>query len=492
MAGELQPLDEKFAIVDDQGRPTLYFIKWCQQRQIDITDALTLLQLEEYFDTHKLQEGSGIQFNPDGNIKNSPIISADAQEILDQISTTRGTVLYRGLLGWAGLAPGTAGQFLKTNGAGADPAWAAGGGGGGSVDYEASPRDVPLVADFTWNNQGTATAVNSLKGGIIMNSTTTGINLRQLEKVSPGGTFSIYANVRELLAGRNNSNQAGIHLRNSTTGRIVFLCINPAATTGFFVISQNWTNVTTFSANIAGPLAEWEEVNWLRLDVTATGYTPYASTNGWDWVALGATTTFASFLTAAGGTVDRYGITLQNNGNPYYVWFPSFGLNAPVIPPNPTAGLGWTTLYSNAAIANPTTNIDIDVTAYNDVLVTGRLITLAASGYRSVSVSVDGGATFYKTTGDYVTLTDQGVEANNFIALNHNTQTALGRSMGGMIQGLRVNGVPKLMINSDNTELNRLFVASLSPITHIRIAGISVSAGALINMTGGQLYVLGR
>lgn len=130
MAGDLQPLDEKFAIVGPDGRPTLYFIRWAQQRQIDIGAGLTLLQLQEYLDAHALQEGSGIQITPSGSLNESPTIAADVQEILDQISTTRGVVLYRGLLGWAALAPGAAGEFLQTAGAGADPVWAAGGAGG--------------------------------------------------------------------------------------------------------------------------------------------------------------------------------------------------------------------------------------------------------------------------------------------------------------------------------------------------------------------------
>lgn len=41
------------------------------------------------------------------------------------IGSTRGSVLYRGALGWSILAPGTSGNFLKSLGAGADPAWAA-------------------------------------------------------------------------------------------------------------------------------------------------------------------------------------------------------------------------------------------------------------------------------------------------------------------------------------------------------------------------------
>src|SRR5688572_445645 len=47
-------------------------------------------------------------------------------EILDFIgSAAQGDILYRGAAGWARLAAGTSGHFLKTQGAAADPAWAA-------------------------------------------------------------------------------------------------------------------------------------------------------------------------------------------------------------------------------------------------------------------------------------------------------------------------------------------------------------------------------
>lgn len=56
--------------------------------------------------------------------------SGDAEEltpsqVLDLLSSTRGVVLYRGASGWAALSPGTSGYFLKSNGAGADPSYAA-------------------------------------------------------------------------------------------------------------------------------------------------------------------------------------------------------------------------------------------------------------------------------------------------------------------------------------------------------------------------------
>jgi hypothetical protein len=50
--------------------------------------------------------------------------------------STRGTILYRGASAWTALVPGTSGDFLETQGSGADPVWApasngSGGGGGG-------------------------------------------------------------------------------------------------------------------------------------------------------------------------------------------------------------------------------------------------------------------------------------------------------------------------------------------------------------------------
>lgn len=63
---------------------------------------------------------------------------ATASAVLDVIGSTRGAVLYRGAAGWSALPPGAAGNILTTNGAGADPAWAAGGAGSSEVDNAAN------------------------------------------------------------------------------------------------------------------------------------------------------------------------------------------------------------------------------------------------------------------------------------------------------------------------------------------------------------------
>lgn len=48
-------------------------------------------------------------------------------------SSTQGSVLYRSATQWVALAPGTAGQFFTTQGAGANPNWSSGGAGTGTV-----------------------------------------------------------------------------------------------------------------------------------------------------------------------------------------------------------------------------------------------------------------------------------------------------------------------------------------------------------------------
>ena len=81
-----------------------------------------------------------IAISAGGMVLASPgkLISGAATEtsvsgILDWIGSTQGQIFYRSASGWAVLSPGTTGHFLKTNGAGANPEWAALAGGGDAL-----------------------------------------------------------------------------------------------------------------------------------------------------------------------------------------------------------------------------------------------------------------------------------------------------------------------------------------------------------------------
>lgn len=77
-----------------------------------------------------------------------------ATEVLDWVGSTRGDILYRGASGWATLDPGTSGYFLKSNGAGADPSYAAGNAGtvtsvGLSLPSELTVSGSPVTSSGT-------------------------------------------------------------------------------------------------------------------------------------------------------------------------------------------------------------------------------------------------------------------------------------------------------------------------------------------------------
>lgn len=68
-------------------------------------------------------------------------------EILDFIgSAAQGDILYRGAASWSRLGAGTSGQFLKTQGAGANPAWDSAGGSPTIGDF----GTINLASDAEW------------------------------------------------------------------------------------------------------------------------------------------------------------------------------------------------------------------------------------------------------------------------------------------------------------------------------------------------------
>lgn len=88
--------------------------------------------------------------NSNGDFALTPLstilpLSVNLQTALDGLSTTQGAIIYRGVSGWVALAPGTAGYVLATNGAGADPSW---------IDKPAPPS-IQTDLDSISSTQGT-------------------------------------------------------------------------------------------------------------------------------------------------------------------------------------------------------------------------------------------------------------------------------------------------------------------------------------------------
>lgn len=175
MAVKRQPLDQFQPIVIDSGRPNLYFIRYMQQAFDEfsntsnsvttITTDLEDLQSKDIVSA----DGSITITNGSFGVATDADLSVDEQVVLDSISTTQGSILYRNATDWVALTPGTAGYVLTTNGAGANPSWAAGGGGGDIqtlLDGISTTRGVLLYYDGTdWNDLAPGTAGQVLRTG---------------------------------------------------------------------------------------------------------------------------------------------------------------------------------------------------------------------------------------------------------------------------------------------------------------------------------------
>jgi hypothetical protein len=155
MTGILQPLDNKFAIVDRHGNPTDYFIRWAQQKQIDIGSSITLTDLANYLAAHKLASGQGIALTPDGNLADSPSISVLNGTGLDF------DVMHNLKLADTAVVPGTYGDATHVPAivvdqqgriTGVTLVAISGGGGGGGPGTLLSTQTVAGVASVVFDN----------------------------------------------------------------------------------------------------------------------------------------------------------------------------------------------------------------------------------------------------------------------------------------------------------------------------------------------------
>jgi hypothetical protein len=212
------------------------------------------------------------------------------------------------LLGWTVLLPGTSGFFLKTNGPGADPAWAAGGGGGGG-GYEVSPI-IPLAANFTVLNGGAGTNLTDKTFGLWLDKLSTAVGTMTMaasNTAPPAGDFTLTARLKPTNPRIGTGYQEGLMLRNSTNGRVVYF---GNYNVGQQYLVQNWGSLLAFSGNVIGPTSYYElaALPWKRITKVAGVLEFWVSADGDTWTTLGTTATVASFLTAAGGgTLDQVG-----------------------------------------------------------------------------------------------------------------------------------------------------------------------------------------
>jgi hypothetical protein len=160
----------------------------------------------------------------DGTIKSNISGSSAAPSdntitaVLDKLfGTTQGTVIYRGASSWAALTPGTAGQFLTTQGAGANPNWSSGGAGTGTVTsvgltntYGLTITSSPITAAGNINAEvGLSSASAVLGSDVSLSNTSTYFDGPSMAQGSTGTWFACGTITLQDLS----SSSANIHVR---------------------------------------------------------------------------------------------------------------------------------------------------------------------------------------------------------------------------------------------------------------------------------------
>jgi hypothetical protein len=164
MPGEPQPLADNFAIVNEKGCPTEYFIRWAQDRQIDISEGITAEQaselIEDWSANRQIIAGTGLSGG--GALSSDVTINLDA-ELGDLNDVDLST-------------PPTDGQVIIWDNAAQKwiPADQSGGGGGGSsqllgISHITLPADFN-VATGAWQSPTTWTIDHDPLGAYSVNS----------------------------------------------------------------------------------------------------------------------------------------------------------------------------------------------------------------------------------------------------------------------------------------------------------------------------------
>lgn len=241
-------------------------------------------------------------------------------QALDLIgSAAQGDILFRGASGWERLPAGTSGQFLKTLGAGADPAWAAASGGGGS-SYERT-RVVPTASQFTLENAGTASVADGTYG-MILTVPNVASNIRFLRYTAgpPAMPYSmIVRNAPISVSSSGGLYQRCLIARNSTSGKIIIM---GDYNSGSYLV-QRWSGYTVFAANALAPTNAWfqQEGRWFKMTNDGANLTFSSSPDGEDWFGFW-TEPLATYI----GSVDQVGVgTMMNShGSTSVASFQSF------------------------------------------------------------------------------------------------------------------------------------------------------------------------
>lgn len=158
---------------------------------------------------------------------------ASLNTVLDGLTTTQGSVIYRGVSGWTALTPGTAGYLLTTNGAGADPSWSAAAASG--------------VTSISFGSTGLTP--NSASTGAISVAGTLGTGYGGTGLTTFTANGAVYAsNASTLTTGTLPTTAGGTGLTSFTSGGAVYASNTSTLTTGTLPASAGGTGNSSYTS----------------------------------------------------------------------------------------------------------------------------------------------------------------------------------------------------------------------------------------------------
>lgn len=207
-----------------------------------------------------------------------------------------------------------------------------------SWDSLAMPKSasvtVPAVSQFSWVNQGTATATDTVQGIYVTNDNDQEVHM--LVQTAPSTPFDVYLEIDrahlDLNASADIFTQFGLVLCDGTNQDFLFAFFmdrRPAANgVENTVRLSRWTNATTVSADVTAVTTYTTPTKfpWMRANVTSTTVTLYVSLDGRNWIQY-ASESIATFV----GSITQVGIGFRSglNNDTSVALVKSFGFTAP-------------------------------------------------------------------------------------------------------------------------------------------------------------------
>ena len=231
------------------------------------------------------------------------------------IGSTQGSIIYRNASSWVALTPGTSGQVLRTNGAGANPSWAAVGGTGTVTSVAlADGSTTPIYAitgspvtgagtlTFSLSNQSANTIFAGPASGAAAQPTFRSHVLADLPQLTNGQLYigstgsSVVASTLTAGSGISITNNAGSITIAATSIVGTGLKIKSGTVAAGSFTGNPKTFAVTFSAAFASTayaimILGTDNRNWSWQSKATTGFTINSNANtaltgNVDWIAI--------------------------------------------------------------------------------------------------------------------------------------------------------------------------------------------------------------